>query len=60
MKAHSDWLLKLAIDFKISFVIDLQATCAGFVPKKIVIVCCWNKGVKIIFLCYIITLYSKY
>ena len=57
MKAHSDWLLKLAIDFKISFVIDLQATCAGFVLKKVVIVCCWN---KIIFLCYIITLFSKY
>ena len=60
---HSNWLLKLwisfAIDLRISFVFDCQGTCAGFVPKRIVIVCCWNKGVKIIFLCFIISLFSN-
>ena len=34
--------MSFAIDLRISFVFDRQATCAGFVPEKIVIVCCWN------------------
>ena len=52
LKMHSDWPLK----YWISFAIHLWVTLMRFMPKKF---CdhCRNTWVKIIFLCYVISLF---
>ena len=52
-RARPNWLLKL----RISLAFHLRATRAGFAPENIVIVAEMNKRVKILFLCYIISLF---